>query len=59
MTGIETALGAGLAKNIGQHQAIGLESLIRDPAVFVPLLGLGLLALVPIAVSKLRGAPKA
>jgi uncharacterized membrane protein YdjX (TVP38/TMEM64 family) len=53
MTGIETALGAGLAKNIGKNQSVGLD-LFHDPAVFVPLLALGLLALVPILVSKWR-----
>jgi uncharacterized membrane protein YdjX (TVP38/TMEM64 family) len=58
MTGIETALGAGLAKNIGQNQSIGLESLMHDPAVVGPMLGLGLLALVPIAINKFRGTRK-
>jgi len=58
MTGIESALGAGLAKNIGTNHAIGLD-MFHDPAVFVPLLALGVLALVPIAVNKLRGAPAA
>ena len=57
MTGIETALGAGLAKNIGQNQSVGLE-MFHDPAVLAPLLALGALALVPIAVSKLRGSRK-
>jgi uncharacterized membrane protein YdjX (TVP38/TMEM64 family) len=56
MTGIETALGAGLAKNIGKNQGIGLE-LFHDPAVFVPLLALGTLALIPILVSKWRTKP--
>jgi uncharacterized membrane protein YdjX (TVP38/TMEM64 family) len=56
MTGIETALGAGLAKNIGANQAIGLE-MLHDPAVLIPLLSLGVLALVPILVSKWRAAP--
>ena len=57
MTGMETALGAGLAKNIGQNQAISLD-LLHDPAVIVPLLALGALALVPIAISKLRNTNK-
>jgi uncharacterized membrane protein YdjX (TVP38/TMEM64 family) len=56
MTGIETALGAGLAKTIGEKHAI-TPSLFADPAVLIPLLALGLLALVPILVSKWRGAP--
>jgi len=56
MTGIETALGAGLAKNIGEKQGVGLE-MLHDPAVFVPLLALGALALVPIAINKWRSKP--
>lgn len=54
MTGIESALGAGLARTIGEKHAI-TASLFTDPAVFVPLLAMGLLALVPIAMSKWRG----
>ena len=57
MTGIETALGAGLAKNIGEKQAIGLE-MFYDPAVAGPLIALGLLALVPIAINKWRSGRK-
>jgi uncharacterized membrane protein YdjX (TVP38/TMEM64 family) len=48
MTGIETALGAGLARNIGEHRAVSL-ALLHDPAVVLPLLAMGLLALVPVA----------
>ena len=58
MTGIETALGAGLARNIGKNQAIGLD-MLHDPAVFVPMLSLGALALVPIALNKWRAAAAA
>jgi uncharacterized membrane protein YdjX (TVP38/TMEM64 family) len=54
MTGIETALGAGIAKNIGQNHAVSL-SLFNDPSVFVPLVAMGLLALIPILVSRIRG----
>jgi uncharacterized membrane protein YdjX (TVP38/TMEM64 family) len=54
MTGIETALGAGIAKNVGQNHAVSF-SLFDDPAVFVPLIAMGLLALIPILVSKIRG----
>ena len=57
MTGIETALGAGLAKNVGQNQRVSLDQLVHDPAVIVPVLGLGLLALVPILIGKLRRKP--
>jgi uncharacterized membrane protein YdjX (TVP38/TMEM64 family) len=56
MTGIETALGAGLAKTIGAEHAI-TPGLFTDPSVLVPLVGLGLLALVPILVSRWRGTP--
>src|SRR5579859_6137416 len=59
MTGIETALGAGLAKNVGQNQSVSIDQLMHDPAVIGPVLGLGLLALVPIAIGKLRGKPPA
>jgi uncharacterized membrane protein YdjX (TVP38/TMEM64 family) len=54
MTGIETALGAGLAKTIGEKHAV-TPGLFTDPAVAIPLLALGLLALVPILISKWRG----
>jgi hypothetical protein len=54
MTGIETALGAGLARNIGRNHAVSF-SLFDDPHVYVPLIGMGLLALLPILISKLRG----
>ncbi|MGH8121582.1 MAG: TVP38/TMEM64 family protein [Rudaea sp.] len=54
MTGVETALGAALARNIGEQQAIN-SSLLHDPAVLLPLAGLGLLALIPVLVNKLRG----
>jgi uncharacterized membrane protein YdjX (TVP38/TMEM64 family) len=53
MTGIETALGAGLARNIGTNRAISLD-LLHDPAVIVPLVALGLLALVPVAIGRWR-----
>jgi uncharacterized membrane protein YdjX (TVP38/TMEM64 family) len=54
MTGIETALGAGVAKNIGEKHEVS-ASLFADPQVVIPLVVLGLLALVPIAISRWRG----
>lgn len=56
MTAVETFLGGGLAKNIGEQQEINL-SLLHDPAVLLPLAGLGLLALIPIVVNRLRTRP--
>ena len=53
MTGIETALGAALAKNIGEQHEVNL-SILHDPAVLLPLAGLGVLALVPILINNLR-----
>ena len=53
MTGIETALGAGLASTIGEKHAVSLD-ILTQPGVLLPLLGMGLLALVPVLVSKLR-----
>jgi hypothetical protein len=54
MTGIETALGAGLAQNIGANHAVSLD-LFNDPHVYLPLIGMGLLALLPILIAKLGG----
>jgi uncharacterized membrane protein YdjX (TVP38/TMEM64 family) len=54
MTAIETALGAGLAKNIGENHAISAD-LLADPKVVIPLVAMALLALIPIAISKWRG----
>jgi len=53
MTGIETWLGASLARNIGTNKAISTD-LLHDPQVLWPMIGLVLLSLVPIAVNKLR-----
>lgn len=55
MTTIETALGAGLAKNIGENHAISSD-LLADPKVIIPLIAMALLALVPIGISKWRAA---
>ena len=55
MTGIETALGSGLAKNIGENHAISAD-LLADPKVIIPLVAMALLALVPIGISKWRAA---
>ncbi|MBS0569018.1 MAG: TVP38/TMEM64 family protein [Proteobacteria bacterium] len=57
MVGIETVLGAGLARNIGTHHEVNL-SLISDPIVIGPLLAMGLLALVPVAIGKWRARRK-
>ncbi len=54
MIGVETALGAALARNIGEQQSIN-SSLLHDPAVLLPLAGLSLLALIPVLINKLRG----
>jgi len=53
MTGIESALGAGLAKSIGEDKAVHLD-LLAQPGVFIPLVSIGLLALVPVLVAKWR-----
>ncbi|MEO8804089.1 MAG: VTT domain-containing protein [Rudaea sp.] len=58
MTGIESALGAALARNIGENREVGLN-LFSDPAVIIPLVAMGLLALVPVAIGKLRAKPVA
>ena len=53
MTGVETALGAGLATTIGEKQEVSL-GILTQPSVFLPLLGMGVLALIPVAVAKWR-----
>lgn len=53
MTSVETALGAALAKNIGEQHEVNL-SILHDPAVLLPLAGLGVLALVPILINNWR-----
>jgi uncharacterized membrane protein YdjX (TVP38/TMEM64 family) len=53
MVAIETALGAGLAKNIGANHAVNL-SLLSDPIVIGPLFALGLLALTPVIIGTWR-----
>lgn len=53
MVGIETVLGASLAKNIGANHAVNL-SLFSDPWVIAPLVAMGLLALTPIVIGKWR-----
>jgi len=59
MTGFETALGAGLARSIAESGHLDL-GLLHDPRVFAPMLGLAVLALVPIAIQRwrARSAPK-
>jgi len=56
MVGIETALGAGLAKTLAETGTFN-ASMLRQPQMLIPLIGLGLLALVPILLSKRRAKP--
>ena len=53
MTGIETALGAGLAQTIAEHGKVNADILF-EPRVLGPMLGLAFAALVPIAIQSLR-----
>jgi uncharacterized membrane protein YdjX (TVP38/TMEM64 family) len=53
MIGIETVLGAGLAKNIGANREVNL-SLFSDPVVVGPLVAIAVLALTPIFIGKWR-----
>lgn len=53
MTGAETALGAGLATTISERHAVSADVLMQ-PRVLLPLLAMGLLALIPVAVAKCR-----
>lgn len=53
MTAIETAIGAGIAKTLTEHGKIDL-GLLTEPRVVVPVLGLAILALIPIFFQRLR-----
>jgi uncharacterized membrane protein YdjX (TVP38/TMEM64 family) len=49
----ETAIGAGLAQSIAEGQGL-TPSLITEPHIWLPLVGLGLLALAPVVVKRFR-----
>src|SRR6185437_12912284 len=49
----ETAIGAGLAQSIAEGRGL-TPDLILQPHIWLPLVGLGLLALVPVAVKRFR-----
>ena len=58
MTGVESALGAGLAHRIGEQQTVSLD-ILATPEFFVPLVEImGLLALAPVLLGKLRRRQK-
>lgn len=52
----ETAIGAGIRKSIAAGKGI-TPDLILQPHVWLPLVGLGLLSLVPVLVKRLHAAP--
>ncbi|HEU4855864.1 MAG TPA: VTT domain-containing protein [Rhodanobacteraceae bacterium] len=49
----ETAIGAGVGQSIAEGKGLS-PSLILEPHIWLPLVGLGLLALVPVLVQRLR-----
>ncbi len=53
MVGFETALGAGLAKTIAETGSVNMNLLV-EPSVFLPMIALGVLALVPVVISRFR-----
>jgi uncharacterized membrane protein YdjX (TVP38/TMEM64 family) len=53
MAVFETAIGAGLAQSLAHDRTIGPELLLQ-PRVLFPIIALALLALVPLAVQRLR-----
>jgi uncharacterized membrane protein YdjX (TVP38/TMEM64 family) len=52
----ETAIGAGVGQSIAAGNGL-TPGMILHPHVWLPLVGLGLLALVPVLVQRLRAAP--
>lgn len=53
MVAFETALGAGLTETISREGAVSL-SILAHRSVLLPLLGIALLALLPIALSRVK-----
>jgi uncharacterized membrane protein YdjX (TVP38/TMEM64 family) len=49
----ETAIGAGVGRSIAQGKGIS-PNMILEPHIWLPLVGLGLLALVPVLLQRLR-----
>src|SRR6185437_6966271 len=49
----ETAIGAGLGQSIAEGQGL-TPNLITEPHIWLPLVGLGLLALIPVVVKRFR-----
>lgn len=54
----ETAIGAGVSKSIAEGKGI-TPDLILQPHIWLPLVGLGLLALVPVLLQRLRSTESA
>jgi uncharacterized membrane protein YdjX (TVP38/TMEM64 family) len=52
----ETAIGAGLAQSLAEGQALS-PLLLLEPRIWLPLVGLALLALIPVALQRLRSVP--
>ncbi|TAN02528.1 MAG: TVP38/TMEM64 family protein [Rhodanobacteraceae bacterium] len=51
----ETGIGAGIGQSIAQGKGLSPD-LILQPHVWLPLIGLGLLALIPVGLQRLRAA---
>ncbi|HEX7326410.1 MAG TPA: VTT domain-containing protein [Rhodanobacteraceae bacterium] len=54
----ETAIGAGIRQSIAQGKGVS-PRMITEPHIWLPLVGLGLLALIPVALQRLRAAQSA
>lgn len=52
----ETAIGAGVGRSIADGKGLSPD-LILEPHIWLPLVGLALLALVPVVVRRLRATP--
>ncbi|HEX5960981.1 MAG TPA: VTT domain-containing protein [Rhodanobacteraceae bacterium] len=54
----ETAIGAGVGQSIAEGKGLS-PGIIMEPHIWLPLVGLGLLALIPVLLQRMRAAESA
>jgi uncharacterized membrane protein YdjX (TVP38/TMEM64 family) len=54
-TFIFASIGAGAGVALAAGRSVAFSELVQQPQIFLPLVGLGLLSLIPVIVKKVRG----